>query len=287
MGVVTYQVLQSILTRLSFPSFPGELALDILEAGPYSRIVVEVDWTDGGEPSQIALQIFRQRLVTYTLKEEVEVTMSNSFETEVTSFQTRDLFDVETSHRDFRTGEDTLALYIVYLPGTLADGQDSIAATYTSSSVAVFKEVVKKVARVSRGVSEDDIETSALVHELGHLFGLVNIVYESDLDYEDPDHPFHSTNKSCVMYWAIEAGPLVTERPPTDFGDEALYDILKLREGGYEISESRLREPTETVTSPAFGEEVATVRGADKILIFLCRGSMPPQRGPWQRALCS
>jgi predicted Zn-dependent protease with MMP-like domain len=269
-GVATYYVLQSVLVRVTAVAFPGELALDILQPDPYSRLVVEVDWVEGEEPDSVALTTLEKRLETYTLKEAVDVVLSGEVEVNITSFSPIDLFNIERSSRDLQTRGDTLALYVVYLPGTLEENRNSLAVSYLGGSIAVFKEVIRRVARQAAGVSARDIETSAVVHELGHLFGLVNIVYQSDLDYEDPEHPFHSLNQSCVMYWAIEVGPFLTETPPVDFGFEARHDIEKLRSGGYETFPSRLRE------SEAMGLMVAWSLVEPPVVnerspIFLCR----------------
>ncbi|MFQ5837445.1 MAG: hypothetical protein ACE5HJ_01515 [Thermoplasmata archaeon] len=274
-GAGTYLILQSLFLRIALPSFPGELALSFLQPDPYSRIIVEVDWVSGQDPDAAALDTLKNRLITYTHKEKVDIVLSDTMEVDITLFSPNDLHSVETSYRDFDSGGDTLVLYVMYLPGSLEDSDKSLAVSYQGGSLAVFKEAVGRVARTTRTVSAQDVETSALIHELGHLFGLVNIVYQSDLDYEDQEHPFHSTNRSCVMYWAIETGPFLTEKPPTDFGSEASYDIAKLREGGYETSPSRLRESS---TMASFLSHVVDVRmqvAEGMRPIFLCSAGNP------------
>ena len=46
-------------------------------------------------------------------------------------------------------------------------------------------------------------ETSVVVHELGHLFGLVNLTGKGAF-HEDPEHRGHSSSADSVMYWATE-----------------------------------------------------------------------------------
>ncbi len=70
--------------------------------------------------------------------------------------------------------------------------------------------------------------------------GLVNLVYTSELDYEDVSHPFHSSNSSDVMYWAIESAAFT--QSSNDFGSETRFDLQKLRDGEYALTPSRLRE---------------------------------------------
>jgi hypothetical protein len=63
--------------------------------------------------------------------------------------------------------------------------------------------------------------------------GLVDLFIDRGRD--DPEHPGHSTNRSSVMYWAIESG-LVTEvlsgPPPERFDDDDRADLAAIRSGG-------------------------------------------------------
>ena len=69
--------------------------------------------------------------------------------------------------------------------------------------MALFSDSIDEADIRSRP-SVEDVENSVLVHEVGHLLGLVNL-YQSPVDHEDPDHPGHSNNDESVMYWAIES----------------------------------------------------------------------------------
>lgn len=261
-GGVTYYLVQEFLLARAVP-FPGERALAILQDDPFSELVVEVDWAEGQAPSQAALTVLVERLETYTLKERVEV-VQEQIVVNGTSFTPQDLFDVERAHRDFHPGGATFSLYFLYVDGELAESDRALGATYAGSSVGVFKDVIRRAARSGSGLTVDDVESSVLIHELGHLLGLVNLVYDSELDYEDPDRPFHSTNQSDVMYWAIEVTTMFPTAPPTDFGFETSYDLERLREGAYETFPSRLREPAST-SLPAVGFLAVTVRASDRM----------------------
>lgn len=255
-GVATYLVLERILLPLQAPP-PGELALEILQDDPYPDLVVEVDWTSGVRPADGAVALLQERLATYTLKANVEVVLSGEVDTGLTTFTTRDLFELERANREFRTEGSALSLYLLYVEGTLADNENALGASTTGSSVAIFKEVVERVARQGR-IAVERVEASVLVHEFGHLMGLVQLTYESDVcevhptefcitldgrrTYEDPERPFHSTNRSDVMYWAFEVRGGVPSEPPTDFGFETRYDLEQLRTGAYGTFPSRLRE---------------------------------------------
>ena len=68
------------------------------------------------------------------------------------------------------------------------------------------------------------------MHEVGHLLGLVDLVL--DTGRADPEHPGHSSNRSSVMYWAVES-TLITDvlagGPPRDFDADDLRDLAAIR----------------------------------------------------------
>ena len=82
--------------------------------------------------------------------------------------------------------------------------------------------------------SAEEIENSVLVHEYGHLLGLVNLVYKSPVDHEDKDHPGHSNNEESVMYWAVESADLsniITGQLPDDFDNDDRNDLAGMLSG--------------------------------------------------------
>lgn len=108
-------------------------------------------------------------------------------------------------------------------------------------------------------ITARDIENAVLVHEFGHILGLVDLVYESAIAYEDAAHPNHSSNQSCVMYWAIEAfgvGGLFGSAPPTDFGSEAADDLAKLKSGAYPVTPQRAPPQRAHAEIPSAREEI-------------------------------
>ncbi len=48
------------------------------------------------------------------------------------------------------------------------------------------------------------LEATVLLHELGHLFGLVNNGLPMVSDHQDVDHGAHDDDDGCLMYWTAE-----------------------------------------------------------------------------------
>lgn len=236
LGAFAFTLVQQFLNRILLP---GEQALELLQTSPYPNLILEVDYTPGNRPTATALTLLEARLATHTAKESIE-TVFQVIAVNATEFSILDLVELERANRDRATGGDTFALYVLSISGELKNGGGSaLGAAYSASSLAIFKDVIR-TATIGPGPSLADVESSVLVHEIGHILGLVNLVYTSDLEYEDSEHPFHSDNNTDVMYWAIESAPFA--QPPSDFGFETRYDLQKLRDGEYGLIPSRLRD---------------------------------------------
>ena len=103
-----------------------------------------------------------------------------------------------------------------------------------ASTIAVFKDSIDDSVNFLGRPSADEIERAVTVHEAGHLLGLVNLVYQSPIPHEDPDHPGHSNNEDSVMYWAIESqdiGNQLDGEPPNNFDEYDLDDLSLLKQG--------------------------------------------------------
>lgn len=235
LGSVAFLVLQQLLSR---GLVPGEQASELLQASPFPHLVVEVDYTPGDRPTASALNLLEARLATYTAKESIRLVF-DVIEVNETLFGILDLLELERAHRNEAAGGDTFTLYILSISGELTNGGPALGAAYTASSLALFKDAIRS-ATLGPGPSISEVEASVLVHEVGHIMGLVNLVYTSDLDHEDVNHPFHSSNMTDVMFWAIDSAPFA--QPPNDFGFETQFDLQKLRNGEYPLFPSRLRE---------------------------------------------
>lgn len=75
------------------------------------------------------------------------------------------------------------------------------------------------LSRLPPGANLGAFEAAAVLHELGHLFGLVNGTGEGE-DREDKDHPRHARDEDSVMHWAVETPSLLNvfaSGPQSDF----------------------------------------------------------------------
>ena len=125
-----------------------------------------------------------------------------------TTWSSDDVRDARWKHGGHAMGSDTLHWYFLFPKG--AHNDDSVlGVAVDASTVAVFQDTSDSVNFLGRP-SADEIERAVTVHEAGHLLGLVNLVYQSPIDHEDPDHPGHSNNEDSVRTGQLKAVALGT-----------------------------------------------------------------------------
>ena len=107
-----------------------------------------------------------------------------------------------------------------------------------ASTIALFSDSIDDATSIfNPRISAEDIENSVMVHEFGHLLGLVNLVYTSPADHEDSEHPGHSNNEDSVMYWAVETVTIsawFSGDLPTEFDQDDLNDLAGMKSGELE-----------------------------------------------------
>ena len=146
---------------------------------------------------------------------------------------------LERAHRSMYAQGNQAVLYMLYLDGGFErDNSEtsSLGAAYRGSSVVMFKGNLKAASKQS---SLDltkpplkEVEEAVLVHELGHVLGLVNHGTAMVRPHEDRDHPGHSSNDASVMYWAVESsaiGAILGQYPPDDFDSDDKADLQAAR----------------------------------------------------------
>jgi hypothetical protein len=99
----------------------------------------------------------------------------------------------------FRTTGDTLVIRVLYLAGLYIHDPVTRGLAYGEYAFALFRNTF--VAQHERAI---------LLHEFGHLIGLVNggTPMKSEHAETDPKHKQHCRNEGqCVMYWCAPTIP--------------------------------------------------------------------------------
>lgn len=114
------------------------------------------------------------------------------------------LVDMEESHRDIFTTENNLAAYIMVLNGIVTNKYAGGLAYYNTSA-ATFPETYYPVADTVEGLRREDLITAVLIHEVGHLLGLVNIGTPLVENHAYEAQKGHCMVKTCAMWPALNS----------------------------------------------------------------------------------
>lgn len=206
--------------------------------GSIPHLIVEVDFQEGVEPSEEALDHLANVLGDVVDKPEgISFQGGNQFSSPRTSWTTQDLRDTAATNRTRYSHPGRVVIHLLYVRGGFAEDDqetNALGVAYSASEVAIFPERWSGLGMLLGG--GDAVERAVVTHEAGHLLGLVNLTYTSDANHEDPDHPGHSTNDESVMFWAIDTtavGQLFSGPPPDTFDADDRADLDGLKSGRY------------------------------------------------------
>ncbi|MDP2316217.1 MAG: hypothetical protein Q8P41_25185 [Pseudomonadota bacterium] len=214
-------------------SGPGDYAVDFLADTTYTSLQVEIDWVAGHAPDEDALDHLRTTLEALCNKPGgVQILLDDELPDQGAPAWSYDAAeDLEIDWRDRYRDPDTgvAVLYYLYVDGHSDRDTDAgriLGYAYHGSSLLMFAETMADVSAGLLGLG-GGVEPTVLVHEAGHVLGLVNNGVEMVTGHEDPDHTHHDANEECIMYWAAETdaiGDLLGGGTP-DFDEECRADM--------------------------------------------------------------
>jgi hypothetical protein len=190
-----------------------------------TSVTVEIDYAPGAEPyvdmvkdfgdpwnlfNANALAIFGTRTVAFprTLAK-----MEKLADVTPKSFSSADILAIAAAHRTEPQYTDSVAFYVVFLPGYFIDDAGTEQKTTLGVSIgdtgviALFKPAISKPV-VNPTPPPEFVEQLALIHFLGHAAGFVDNgvpVGDNNKAHIDTANGHHCTNKKCAMSFEIES----------------------------------------------------------------------------------
>lgn len=238
-SLVVLALLLTVLTGCTTPSGPPAettLPAAMLLAEPYPFLVVELDHAPGLEPGPGALAAFEDALETLTSKERVVLQLHEDERLAGGVEDRRDLVRLHRATADIAPTTpgvhgrgDVAVLHVMYVAGRL---DDAVATAISAEgTIALFPEAFEGVDRLVDGKrlsAAPLIEEHALLHELGHAFGLVG--HGIPMVRDRPTEKRHSTNPDSVMFHSIQIREgLLHVQPSLHFDDDDLRDLHAFR----------------------------------------------------------
>lgn len=198
--------------------FPG----DFLAGTKYTKLVLEVGYVEGFEPTSTSLN----NLVVFLnqrLNKPGGITISKKLVPSPgrAKIDADVIREIEKTQREKVTGGDQLTAWLYFVDAeyaTSTTGSKVLGVAYGPSSIAVFEKTVQEFTGGTGQPSEAVLEMTILGHEFGHILGLVNNGTSMVSPHQDTGHAAHCSDPDCLMYYKAEtqiiAGELVGEGVP-------------------------------------------------------------------------
>lgn len=167
----------------------GASANDILSNGSFDKLLIEIGYVTGFQPTVDGIDTLEEFIRARTFKEDVEFRYTPLSSPGEETLTLNEVAELERDNRTAYNDGSTLAIYI-YFADAPSDSDDesedlvTLGAVYRNTSMIIYESTVRDLASKSLSISVADLEAATLNHEFGHLLGLVNLG-------TDPVHPEH------------------------------------------------------------------------------------------------
>lgn len=151
------------------------------------------------------------------------------------SWTGKELYELAQKYSPQDTNIRSMKYPIFFVSGYFNDGaieaRNTIGVNISNTRViAIFKDVIE---RTEGEKVKKFMEQSTLVHEVGHVIGLVNKGIPLASSHQDKSNGAHCNNPHCVMYWLNEGASdledfvkkFISTRSTILFGPHCLEDI--------------------------------------------------------------
>jgi hypothetical protein len=208
----------------------GSSAADLLGDSNFTSLIVDMVYVEGFAPEAESLEIFKDFLLKRVNKPDgIEFSLRSVPSSNRAPFDRNDWEIIEDTHREFYNNGDQIAVFVYFADGekeVAGETTPALATAYKNTSIIIFEERLRDAANWDTSPGTAIYEASALAHEFGHLFGLVNIGAPLTSDHEDGEKPTHCSTEKCLM-----SSPTVYSTGQTEIwtmGENCIKDLQAL-----------------------------------------------------------
>ena len=208
-----------------------------IRAEPHSRLVFELDTIEGVTPRTASMDYAAERLGAVLekpggLEWTADETIASRGADHVWTFDELQTLADETFNLEVEA--DTAVIHVIYVDGSYED-ENVLGVAWANRHLVMFSGTLENSCdRPLVGESLCEVaESTVLLHELGHVVGLVDNGVDMVEPHADEEHGAHDESDECVMYWAYEgvgvidvlASRLTGSSPELDFGPNCKADL--------------------------------------------------------------
>ena len=186
----------------------GSSANDLLSADSFKKMIVEIAFIEGFEPTTTAKNNFKSFIENTTNKPAgVEFIFKEITATNKTVYTLDEVVAIEKQHRTKYNSNTEIAVWVLFINGKSSKDTSSgsiLGSAYWNTSFVIYEEIIQGLSNSTFEPERSLLESSVINHEFGHILGLTNLGSDLQSDHEDADHPKHCNEEDCLMYWAAE-----------------------------------------------------------------------------------
>lgn len=180
----------------------GQSAHDLLSADKYTSLTVQIQYMPGCQLDPLTIDNLNTFLnATCHKPGGITITQSQINETN-DSITLNQIKATEKKYRTAYTTDTTLAIYVLITDGVniLENGtiNNYAGEAFYSTSICLFYKGV--VFYSSTWADKIQSESAVIMHEFGHLMGLVNIGSSMQVNHAHTLHADHCNNIDCLMF---------------------------------------------------------------------------------------
>mgnify|MGYP000267925129 FL=1 len=188
----------------------GSSANDFLAATNYTSLVIEIVYVDGFKPNTASIQNLKTFLETRLNKPNgITIIEKKIPALGLAPYSNDDLVLVEDTFRSYYNNQSILSLYVFFADGgSQEDTSNSfvLGTAYRNTSFVIYEDTILNNTGGLGQPSRTNLETVVMLHEIGHLLGLVDLGSSMQTPHSDSTHAKHCNNENCLMFWKTETG---------------------------------------------------------------------------------
>jgi hypothetical protein len=187
---------------------------DFLSDSEYKKLIVQVAYVPGYEPSTAAINhltaFLQQRL---NKPAGIQISYMSVGSLNKTALTLTDIRDIEKANRKSIMSDNTISMYIFFADADYFENEGSsqvLGLAYDVSSMVVFEKTIRGYTGGITQPSASTLEASVCEHEVGHILGLVNNGTSMVGMHEGGSSGKHCSNSNCLMYNTTETSDIVS-----------------------------------------------------------------------------
>lgn len=182
----------------------GASASELLDDKIYKSLIVEIQFVAGFKPEPATVDYLRNFLETYLNKPRgINIILKEIAAIEQNALSKDEVLNIEKEKREWFVQDDKIAIYILFTSG-VHPGNKILGMAYRNTSAVIYGRAIRKYSSMSGRLTHQELETAVLLHEIGHLLGLVNKGSKPRSEHLDSSFHDHCNNRKCLMYHSVE-----------------------------------------------------------------------------------